>query len=104
MNLFKHFHRKPFLSQFFLGILAIFALPEIQAQTVECEPTVINQSLAAYSVKECEQEQHIFFLSELNQEVPVLVQQAVVFTEFFAKSYYFDGNPNQPIRAGPMFS
>lgn len=104
MNLFRHFHRKPFLSQFFLGMLAIFALPEIQTQTVECEPTVINQSLVAYSVKESEQEQHIFFLSELKQDIHVLPQQAVVFTEFFAKSYYFDGNPNQPIRAGPMFS
>lgn len=104
MNLFRHFHRKPFLSQFFLGMLAIFALPEIQAQTVECEPTVINQSVAQCSVAEIEQEQHSLFLSELKQEQGEPLLQAVIFCDFFAKSYRFDGNLNQPIRAGPMFS
>lgn len=104
MNLFKHFQRKPFLSQLFFGMLAIFVLPDIQANAIESEQTIINQSVAQCSVAESEQEQHSLFLSELKQEQGEPLLQAVIFCDFFAKSYRFDGNLNQPIRAGPMFS
>ncbi len=64
MSLFNHFHRKPLLSQFLLGILAIFSLPEIQPYP-ESEQTILNQPLVQAITEETKQEQHLF-LAELN--------------------------------------
>nr|WP_314740355.1 secA translation cis-regulator SecM [uncultured Haemophilus sp.] len=100
MSLFNHFHRKPLLSQFLLGILAIFALPEIQVNH-ESEQTIINQPLIQAIAAENDQEQHSLFLAELKPEILKAPQQAVQFTPFFAKAFHFDGDLNHPIRAGP---
>lgn len=103
MSLFKHFHKTPFLSQFLLGILAIFALPEIHSNPIENEQTTISQRLLQEDVVERSEQQTLFV-----QQQPVgLVEmplQAVVFCQSFTKSYRFDGDVNHPIRAGPLFS
>lgn len=100
MSFFNHFHRKPLLSQFLLGILAIFALPEIQANH-ESEQTIINQPLVQAIQLESEQEQHHLFLAEIKPESVIAPIQAVQITPFFAKAFHFDGDLNHPIRAGP---
>ena len=99
MSLFNHFHRKPLLSQFLLGILAIFSLPEIQS-CPESEQTILNQPLVQAITAEAEQEQHLF-LAEIKPERIVSEVQAVEITPFFAKTFHFDGDLNHPIRAGP---
>lgn len=104
MNLFKHFQKTPFLSQFLLGILAIFALPEIHSNPVESEQATISQRLMQEETVEMLTEQHALFaqsLPEIHAEMPL---QAVVFCQSFTKSYRFDGDVNHPIRAGPQFS
>lgn len=99
MSLFNHFHRKPLLSQFLLGILAIFSLPEIQPYP-ESEQTILNQPLVQSIAAEVEQEQHLF-LAEIKPECSANEVQAVEITPFFAKAFHFDGDLNHPIRAGP---
>ena len=97
MSLFNHFHRKPLLSQFLLGILAIFALPEIQVNH-ESEQTIINQPLIQAIAEENDQEQHSLFLTELKPEILKASQQAVQITPFFAKAFHFDGDLTYPGR------
>ena len=99
MRLFNHFYRKPLLSQFLLGILAIFSLPEIQPYP-ESEQTILNQPLVQAITAEAEQEQHLF-LAESKPENVASEVQAVEITPFFAKAFHFDGDLNHPIRAGP---
>ena len=99
MSLFNHFHRKPLLSQFLLGILAIFSLPEIQP-IPESEQTILTQPLVQAINEETKQEQHLF-LAEIKPERPTNEVQAVEITPFFAKAFHFDGDLNHPIRAGP---
>lgn len=103
MNLFKHLHKTPFLSQFLLGILAIFALPEIHSSPVESEQATISQRLMQEETVELTEQQALFAqaLPEIHAEMPL---QAVVFCQSFTKSYRFDGDVNHPIRAGPQFS
>ena len=100
MSLFNHFHRKPLLSQFLLGILAIFLLPEIQPYP-ESEQTILNQPLVQAINEETKQEQHLF-LAESKPENVASEVQAVEIPLFFAKAFHFDGDLNHPIRAGPM--
>lgn len=95
----KTWHKTPFWSQFVFGLIAIFALPEFQGQVAENEQTVINQSFS--QCQQCADELEQIFLAELPPQPTELVEQAVIFGEFFAKSYRFDGDSNHPIRAGP---
>ena len=104
MSLFQQFQKAPFLSQFLLGILAIFSLPSIQVSHVENERTAISQHLNYDGVKEIIQETKSAFLAERTTLEIAEPQQAVVFAEIFAFSYQFDGNDAHPIRAGPQFS
>ncbi len=104
MKLFKSLHKTPFWSQFLLGIFAILSVAEIQLPTQSPEQTVINQTIEQSALAENEQTQQAIFLSEFKQEIPTTEIQAVEFSKFFAKSYRFDGDLNQPIRAGPLLS
>lgn len=101
---FKHFHKTPFWTQLLLGMVAIFALPEMQANhSAENEQqTEINQSVIQYAQSYLDNEQQPFFVAELNQELLEIKPQAVKFFEFFAKSYRFDNQNIYPIRAGPF--
>ncbi|WP_150539996.1 secA translation cis-regulator SecM [Actinobacillus vicugnae] len=101
MSLLKHFHKTPFWSQLVFGLVAIFALPEIQAIAKNEQETVINQHFSTCATCSEEQEQQSLFIAELKQELVEIIQ-AVVFCEFFTKSYCFDGDSNHPIRAGPV--
>lgn len=99
---FKHFHKTPFWSQLFFGMVAMFALPEIQAVNPnECEQeAVINQSFQ-YAQATNELEQQSLFIAELNYHIVEIKPQAVNFCEFFTKSYRLDKQNIYPIRAGP---
>lgn len=104
MKLFKSFHKTPFWSQFLLGIFAILSVSEIQLPAIANEQTIINQTIEQSAIAEHEHAQQAIFLSEFKQEIPETTIQAVEFGQFFAKSYRFDGDLNQPIRAGPLLS
>lgn len=103
MSLFKHFHKTPFWSQLVFGLVAIFALPEIHSivKSESEQETVINQHFSPCVACSDEQEPQSLFIAELKQELVEMPTQAVVFCEFFTKSYRFDGDDNHPIRAGP---
>lgn len=103
MNLLQRFHKAPFWSQLVFGLVAIFALPEIQAAIKgENEPkTVINQPFAQYAQYGDEVEQQALFIAELNRNATGVAPQAVVFYGFSANIYRFDAECNHPIRAGP---
>ncbi|QIW16565.1 hypothetical protein A4G20_09565 [Pasteurellaceae bacterium RH1A] len=102
MSLFRHLHKSAFWSQFVLGMVAIFALPQALA-TAEREQTVINQSV------ECQQEAVQFneieqqlFLSQ-QQEIAVdVLPQAVEFCKFSANLPRLYRFVSHPIRAGPV--
>ncbi|AGI32214.1 TPA: DUF2547 family protein [Mannheimia haemolytica] len=105
MSLFlKHFHRTPFWSQLFLGMVAILALPEIQvAYANESEQeTVLNQSFLQYAQSANDIEQQSLFIAELIHKIVEIKPQAVHFCEFFANSYRLDRQNAYPIRAGPQ--
>jgi len=104
MGLFRHFHKTPFWSQLVLGLVAIFALPEIQATLARDgeQPTVINQSVSQFVQLADDIEQQSLFLTACQQASMFKPLQAVTFCEFLTKSYRFDGDGNHPIRAGPF--
>ena len=105
MNL-RHFYKPAFLSQFLLGIVAIFALPTVQPLANESETLPTNQLVLRLSdfssVQKVELETaHLLHLEQ--QPLVIPTKQAVVFCEFFAKSYCLYQVSNPPIRAGPIF-
>lgn len=100
---FKHFHKTPFWSQLFFGMVAMLALPEVQvinANESEQE-AVINQSFLQYVQFTNEVEQQSLFVAQLNHNIVEIKPQAVHFCEFFTKSYRLDQQNIYPIRAGP---
>ena len=104
MTLFRHFHKAPFWSQLVLGLVAIFALPEIQT-TLNRENeqnTVINQLVTQYTQVSEENEQQTLFIAERHLAQQNTTLQAVVLCKILTKSYRFDGDDNHPIRAGPI--
>ncbi|ABY68847.1 secA translation cis-regulator SecM [Actinobacillus pleuropneumoniae] len=104
MTLFRHFHKTPFWSQLVFGLVAIFALPEIQA-TLNRENeqnTVINQLVTQYTQVTEDGEQQTLFIAERHLAQMNTTSQAVVFCKILTKSYRFDGDDNHPIRAGPI--
>ena len=87
MNL-RHFYKPAFLSQFLLGIVAIFALPTVQPLANESESLPTNQLVLRLSdlsaVQKVELEaSHLLHLEQQTLVIPT--KQAVVFCEFFAK-------------------
>ncbi|WGE88606.1 secA translation cis-regulator SecM [Actinobacillus arthritidis] len=104
MGLFRHFHKAPFWSQLVLGLVAIFALPEIQATVArdDEQSTVINRSITQFAQLSDDIEQQSLFIAECRQVSLFKPLQAVTFCEFLTKSYRFDGDDNHPIRAGPF--
>ncbi|AUI65299.1 MULTISPECIES: secA translation cis-regulator SecM [Glaesserella] len=105
MNFLRRFHKPALLSQFFLGIVAIFALPAVQPSANESEPLPTNQLVLRLSdfsaVQKVELEAaHLLHLEQ--QPLITPIKQAVVFCEFFAKSYRLDSVASPPIRAGPV--
>lgn len=101
---FKHFHKTPFWSQLLFGMVAMLALPEIQAvsSNENEQETVINQTLVQYVQSIAETEQQALFIAELNDTLAEIKPQAVAFCEFFTKSYRLDRQNVYPIRAGPF--
>lgn len=105
MNFFKHFHKTPFWTQLVFGLVAIFALPGIQhVANNENEVTTISQLSEHTSQLPLELKAQSIFIADLQQAGTDDAEQAVIFPEFFAKSYQFDGDFNHPIRAGPAVS
>ncbi|MDD0823637.1 secA translation cis-regulator SecM [Mannheimia sp. AT1] len=105
MNLFfKHFHKTPFWSQLLLGMVAMLALPEIQAinPNENEQESVINQSLVQYAQTAIDVEQQALFIVALNDTPIKGKSQAVSFCEFFANYYRLDNCNLNPIRAGPI--
>lgn len=100
---FKHFHKTPFWSQLFFGMVAMLALPEIQVvnPNESEQEAVINQSFLQYAQATNELEQQSLFIAELNYDIVEIKPQAVNFCEFFTKSYRLDKQNIYPIRAGP---
>ncbi|WP_373767682.1 secA translation cis-regulator SecM [Glaesserella sp.] len=104
MNFLRHFHKPAFLSQFLLGIVAIFALPATQPLANESDVLPAKQLVLRLSdfssVQKVELEAaHLLHLEQ--QPLIIPIKQAVVFCEFFAKSYRLYQVSNPPIRAGP---
>ncbi|HGO5823259.1 TPA: secA translation cis-regulator SecM [Mannheimia haemolytica] len=101
---FKHFHKTPIWSQLLFGMLAILALPEIQAMhpNESEQEAVINQSLLQDAQSVTDLEQQSLFITQLKHKVVEIEPQAVHFCEFFAKSYRLDKQNLYPIRAGPQ--
>ncbi|MDH2999009.1 hypothetical protein A1D22_03925 [Pasteurellaceae bacterium LFhippo2] len=104
MNFLKQLHKSAFLSQILLGIFAIFALPSVYATVNENDQEpIINQQvltlddLSAVTKVDIEQAIFLQFEQPLHHN-----EQAVVFCEFFANLYVFDGISIPPIRAGPV--
>lgn len=100
---FKYFHKTPFWSQLLLGMVAIFALPEIQAMnTNESEQeNVVNQSVIQYAQSVIDAEHESPFIVYLNNTPIEFKPQAVSFCEFFANDYRLDKYTTYSIRAGP---
>lgn len=101
MGLFRQLHKSAFWSQLLLGVVAILALPVPQAAN-EAEQNPIEQmlSLNELSLQQADIEQAHFIAQ---QQISIqVVKQAVIFCEFFAKSYPLQTVINPPIRAGPF--
>ncbi|KAE9540473.1 DUF2547 family protein [Ursidibacter maritimus] len=110
MGLFRQFHKPAFwsqlfLGQLFLGMIAILTVPNAQSALNETEQsTIANQqtlTLSDLSQTQYNEKEQVYFFIEPQFPLTLIEKQAVVFCEFFAKSYRFDDIATPPIRAGP---
>ncbi|MGX2948973.1 secA translation cis-regulator SecM [Frederiksenia canicola] len=101
MGLFRQLHKSAFWSQLLLGMVAILALPTAEvAKETEQSPVAQTLTVSEFAAQQADIEQ-AHFLSQTQHSVQI-VKQAVVFCEFFAKSYRLYAITNPPIRAGPF--
>ncbi|MGX2950296.1 secA translation cis-regulator SecM [Ursidibacter sp. B-7004-1] len=110
MGLFRQFHKPAFwsqlfLGQLFLGMVAILTLPNAQPILNETEQsTIANQqslTLSDLSQFQYNEKEQTYFFIEPQFSLNLIEKQAVIFCEFFVKSYRFDDIATPPIRAGP---
>lgn len=100
---FRQVHKKTFWSQLLLGMIAMLALPEVQAiYPNEEQKSTTNQSVIQYVQSVADAEQQSFFIVSLNDICIECKPQAVGFYEFFANYYRLDKYNIYSIRAGPI--
>ena len=105
MNFFKQLHKSAFLSQFLLGMVAIFALPSAYSQAeVPQTPIVKQQSVTLSELSAAvKTDEHAHFLQFEPPQHAVTRLQAGRSPAIFVIPHSFDGIAIPPIRAGPAF-
>ncbi len=107
MGLFKHIYKSTRLPHLLLGIVAIFALPSIQANASDSQTksVSIQQVIPFYQFASNKRSVLTKNLQHSNQSQNKFTQRlrAVTLIAFFAKKYQFIEIEANPIRAGPTF-
>ncbi|MDP8163028.1 secA translation cis-regulator SecM [Pasteurella skyensis] len=104
MGLFRQIYKSTRLSHLLLGIVAICALPSIDANASESgsRPISVQQVIPFYQLanKRLVVTKNLQYFCQ-SQEQSTVRLQAVTSIEFFAKNYQLNEVTANPIRAGP---
>ncbi|WP_324682252.1 secA translation cis-regulator SecM [Bibersteinia trehalosi] len=102
MTLFSRFTKPTFWTQFFFGIVAVLALPEVSHSESHNTDNVAEQQVlnVVPTIKQADSEQ--IFLQQARTSVQQPIKQAVEICIFSARYYRLECHPNPPIRAGPV--
>lgn len=104
MRSFHYFSKSVFWSQFLVGLVAMFALPNLESEHLPQQNDASNAQFIAselISYEGVEQEQP-YFIALDSPTIPYQCLQAVIFCHFLAKPYRVEQTNLPPIRAGPQ--